>query len=203
MDIRAIREMPAPRTLFCHSMGGCIGLRSLIDGLDVDRAVFSAPMWGVDLSWPNRALAVALSQIAKLTGRSTKLAPRQEAEPYILAHPAKGNVLTADLDTYRWFRRHLEECPELALAGATLGWLGAALHEMDALAKADPPAVPVLALLGTDESLVSTSAIHRQIARMPSAELMLVEGARHEIWMESAAKQAAVWQRIDSFLAID
>ena len=42
-------DLPRPWHLLAHSMGGCIGLRALIEGLAVDRALFSAPMWGIKL----------------------------------------------------------------------------------------------------------------------------------------------------------
>ena len=46
----AVREtLPGPFYLLAHSMGGCIGLRGLMRGLDVAAAAFSAPMWGLDM----------------------------------------------------------------------------------------------------------------------------------------------------------
>jgi len=49
--------MPKPYFLVGHSMGGCIGLRALHEGLDVKAAAFSAPMWGVGLARHVRATA--------------------------------------------------------------------------------------------------------------------------------------------------
>ena len=50
LDVAAMREvaqaqeLPRPYFLVAHSMGGCIGLRSLHAGLAVNAAMFSAPM---------------------------------------------------------------------------------------------------------------------------------------------------------------
>ena len=58
IDLQAFVEeakntgMPEPFYLIGHSMGGAIGLRALISGIDVKAAVFSAPMWGINLSPP-------------------------------------------------------------------------------------------------------------------------------------------------------
>jgi lysophospholipase len=38
------------------------------------------------------------------------------------------------------------------------------------------------------------------VAKLERGELVLLEGARHEILMERPAIQAAVWARIDGFL---
>jgi lysophospholipase len=55
-------------------------------------------------------------------------------------------------------------------------------------------------LLGTAEEVVSSSVIRAQVAKMAAGELVLIDGARHEIFMEAPPVQAEVWQRIDGFL---
>ena len=36
-----------PLHLLAHSMGGCIGLRAVIEGMPVAACVFTGPMWGI------------------------------------------------------------------------------------------------------------------------------------------------------------
>lgn len=202
LQLAPVGNLPSERILFCHSMGGCIGLRSLVSGLDITRAVFSAPMWGLRISATKRVIAASLARIAGFTGLSGKLAPTQSAEPYVLRQQAEGNDLTTDTQTYRWFQDHLRQRPELLVGGLTIGWVGAALREVRALDGAAPPSVPALVLLGSEERVVPTDAIRRQVGRMPSAKLVEVAGSRHEVWMESEARQALVWKAIDAFIGI-
>jgi len=41
--------LPGTRAMIAHSMGGCIGLRTLCNGINILGAVFSAPMWGIEM----------------------------------------------------------------------------------------------------------------------------------------------------------
>jgi lysophospholipase len=63
------------------------------------------------------------------------------------------------------------------------------------------PKVPVLTLLGSAETVVSTSVIRGQLDKMEAGELVLLENARHEILMEEPATLEKVWRHIDDFLA--
>ena len=57
-------DLPKPYFLMAHSMGGCIGLRSLMQGLPVQAVSFSAPMWGILFHPPaKRVLAWGLSSL--------------------------------------------------------------------------------------------------------------------------------------------
>ena len=61
--VAALEALDAPRPwyLLAHSMGGCIGLRSVMDGLPVAACAFSGPMWGIKISAALRPAAWALS----------------------------------------------------------------------------------------------------------------------------------------------
>jgi len=50
-------NLPKPYFLLAHSMGGAIGLRALHQGLPVQAACFTAPMWGIGLAPHLRPLA--------------------------------------------------------------------------------------------------------------------------------------------------
>ena len=63
-------------------------------------------------------------------------------------------------------------------------WTSAALEEMARLYVAPLPTLPMLVLLGTEETVVSAAVIRGQVARMAAGELVDLPGARHEIFME-------------------
>jgi len=90
--------------------------------------------------------------------------------------------------------------PELALGPPTIGWLEEALKETEALAEAPAPEAPILYLLGLEEEIVAPEAIRNAAGRASNAELLEVEGAKHEVFMETPDRQAEALTAIDAFL---
>ena len=175
--------LPEPWMLLAHSMGGCIGLAALHEGLPVRRAVFSAPMWGIHIAPRVRPFAWTVAWMAKHAGRSLHYAPgRGPANAEFVLFD--GNPLTTDEPTYRWLVAQLEAHPEVALGGPSLGWLREALRETRRLRALHPPAIPALIGLGGDESIVDPRAIERLAARWHRGSLHDYPGARHELLME-------------------
>jgi lysophospholipase len=201
MALDARLDLPEPRYLIAHSMGGCIGLRTLLERADFQGAVFSAPMWHLQMRAATRELTSKMTRLANLVGLGGRLMPGTYAQPTALAASFEGNALTSDPDTFAWCVGQITAQPELALGGPSMQWTYAALEEMARLYVAPLPRLPILVLLGSDEAVVSTSVIRSQVAQMAQGELAEFEGARHEILMERPAILAQVWDRIDRFLA--
>lgn len=70
--------LPQPWHLIGHSMGGCIGLRSLMNRLPVASAVFTGPMWGIRISPVMRPAAWALSWGARRLAWAIKSRPEPD-----------------------------------------------------------------------------------------------------------------------------
>lgn len=192
LDAKALLEhvkklgLPEPYFLLAHSMGGCIGLRALYDGLPVKAAAFSAPMWGIKMSPALRPIAWGLSSVSRQLGFSAVFAPGQQAETYVLRADAKDNTLTSDLDSFDMLQAQLTAHPDLALGGPSLHWLNESLREMRVLSQASSPDLPCVTFLGTDEVIVDPARIHDRMGRWPSGKLVTLEGGRHEVLMERA-----------------
>jgi lysophospholipase len=201
LDLAELLELPGPRYLFAHSMGGCIGLRTLLERAEFCGAVFSAPMWHLQMKAATRELTARFTQLANLMGLGGRLMPGTRAEPTALAASFEGNALTSDRDTFAWCVGQIAAHPELGLGGPSMQWTKAALEEMARLYIAPLPNLPVLVMLGSDESVVSTGVIRAQVAQMAQGELLALQGARHELFMERPEVLAEVWRRIDAFLA--
>ena len=184
---------PEPYYLLAHSMGGCIGLRSLMDGLPVAAAAFTAPMWGIQMTAQMRPVAWALTGIARRIGLSGRMAPGQEAQTYVLRQGFEGNSLTRDPDMWGWMRAHQEAEPELALGGPSLHWLGEALSEMRALSRMPSPDVACGVWLGGAEKIVDPARVRARMGRWPGGVLHEVPNAEHEIMMELPPVRAALW----------
>lgn len=176
--------LPEPYYLVAHSMGGCIGLRALLNGLPVKAAAFSAPMWGISMAAWMRPLASVISLVSGWVGQAHRFAPGTSEKSYIVDADFGGNVLTTDPEMWHYMRRQIVERPELSLAGPSLGWLHAALGECHALTLAPSPDLPCLTALGTAEKVVDPAPIHMRMARWPGGRLEMYPGAEHEVMME-------------------
>jgi len=185
-------DMPPPRLMLAHSMGGAIGLRALLRGAGgFAAAAFSAPMWGLALGG-GRAFGLAVALAAR-AGLGARYCPPPASGPrsYVATASFADNALTTDPEAFARIRAHLAAEPRLGLGGPTLGWLAAALAEMRALRAEPSPALPALALLGSDERVVDPAAIRARMARWPGGRLVPLAGVRHEPLTEAPARRAA------------
>lgn len=196
-----VAALPGPRHMVAHSMGACIGLRTLLEGAHFSSAIFSAPMWHLQMRAATRQLTSKMTRLANILGMGMRLTPGASARPTPLAVGFEANALTSDPEHFAWAVRQITAHPELSLGGPNVQWTRAALEEMARLFVAPLPSVPALVFLGTAESVVSSAMIRAQVGKMKAGRLVTLHGARHEIFMEAPAIQAQVWAEIDGFLA--
>lgn len=196
-----IAEGPRPRVLFCHSMGGCVGLRALIEHRDraegFAASIHSAPMWGIRLGRAAGLLVRPLTGAASLVGLGRRPMPGSG-----LGNRAgvEGNPLTSDLNAFREAERQVAAHPELALGPPSVRWISAAFREMAALRRLPSPGHPMLGFLGSEERVIESAAVIARFAEAPDGELVRCPDARHEILMEREAIRTLVWARIGAFL---
>lgn len=196
VDLGRHLKLPEPWTLLGHSMGGCIGLRALHNGLPVKAALFSAPMWGIEMAPPLRPIAWGVSWALHKTPLAMALSPGTKRETYLSISPFKDNLLTTDSEMYGYMADQAKAHPELTLGGPTLGWLYAALRETQDLMSRPAPATPTVTFLGTQERIVKTEPIHTQMAKWSNGDLVLVQGAEHEVLMEAKAIRQQVYDAL-------
>jgi lysophospholipase len=200
----ALRSLPGPRVVLCHSMGGAIGLRALVDGrLEVDAAIFSAPFWGLGVTGAAGGIARGGAGAAVALGMGMRALPIvRDRRTYAVRHDFEDNVLTSDPEHFAWVRAQAEARPELTVGVPTYGWLAAAFRELEALRAAAAPELPSLLLVGDAERVVNAAPIRTWAEKAPHAVLTLLHGARHEPLMESPARNPgkAAWTAIEDFL---
>lgn len=201
--VAALEALDAPRPWYVlgHSMGGCIALRAVMDGLPVAACAFTGPMWGIRISAALRPTAWALSWASGLTGHGHRYAPGTTADPLVLAEPFETNTLTGDRESYEWMQKHLEVMPDWGLGGPSLRWLHAALRECRRLARRPSPDLPCLTFLGTDEEIVDPGRIHARMKAWPGGTLRMIEGGRHEVLMETPAVRKRIADELAAFFA--
>lgn len=193
-------RLPRPHLLVAHSMGGGISLRALqTRKIEMDGAVFSAPMWGIaELSEAARKFARFMTSIGAGGWFAPGVAKRWTKERF------KRNPVTHDKERHARGQALVEAEPRLALAGVTLGWVEAAAQAFDGFTQPGALAhlkMPVVVLSAAEEALVS-NASHEAVSKLlPNARLEVIEGSKHEILMETDDIRARFWAAFDELAA--
>lgn len=189
-----------PLYLLAHSMGGCIGLRRLIEKSEFNGVVFSAPMWGIHFNPMLEPIVDGLTFLGNALGMSEKYAPSTGPEAYVLETSFADNKLTNDEFEWNILRQHVEACNDLTLGGPSWRWLRQARIEMSYLAKLPSPDLRCYCILGTNEEIVSPNAIKTRMASWPNGHLEIVFGGRHENLMERDDLVEGLFYEACSFL---
>lgn len=173
-----------PMPVLAHSMGGCIALRALCDGLRPPAVAFSAPMWGLAQT-PTMRLGIAtMARLARPLRRDHGYLPTTGPDYGLPSMDFSDNPLTRDLAQFTRMQAQIRENPALALGGPSLRWGGTALSELAALARLPAPPIRAVIGLGDNERIVSPSAIRTRASGWPTAELIDYPQAEHELLME-------------------
>ncbi|NSX54292.1 alpha/beta hydrolase [Parasulfitobacter algicola] len=189
-DVRAVMaavkdlNVPKPLYLIGHSMGGCIGLRAVMEGLPVKAATFTAPMWGILVTPAMRPIAWSVSWLARHIGLGGKYTPGTEPVPYVMSAPFADNTLTRDRDMFDHMRSQLSQHPDLSLGGPSMQWLNEALREIVRMSAAPAPDLPTLCILGSNERIVDPERVKKRMEHWTKGELLIMPEAEHEVMME-------------------
>jgi len=182
-------DLPRPYYLLSHSMGGSIGLRAVMEGLDVQAAIFASPMWGIQMDQATHLVARVLSWSSRLIDQHHRLTPMtgMGLDAYPLVEPFENNKLTTDREMYALMASQLTAHPELALGGPSLGWLHEALKETKILTSRTSPNLPCLTWVGSDDRVVDLTSIYNRMSTWPGGTLDVFEGKEHEVLMHNSA----------------
>jgi lysophospholipase len=185
-----------PHIGLAHSMGGAIMLRALqTRRVEVDAAVFSAPMWGIpQLSGIVRGYARFMTSMGWGKSYAPGVTTRWKRENF------RKNLVTHDQDRHARCQDLIEAEPRLALAGPTLSWLAAAAEAIDGFAQPNALEhlrIPVLVASAGQERLVDNASHARVAGALSDATHIVVPGARHEIMMETDEIQRPFWEAFD------
>ncbi len=200
VELAHLHQLPQPWFLIAHSMGGAIGLRSLIEGLPFRAAAFSAPMWGILIAPNLRHVARTLPVVARAVGFGGRQAPTTNGPDFFLTTPFEGNFLTTDREMWEHMKRQAAAHPRFRLGGPSLTWLAEALAEMRALHRLPKPDVPAHASVGSLEKIVDAAAVERLADAWASCGFAFHADAEHELLMERAeVRKAFLANALDMF----
>jgi lysophospholipase len=209
-DFRAFMDaispsMPKPWIGLAHSMGGNALTRALHDhGGLFSAAVMTAPMLGLHLGndLVRRAIGVVIAA-GNFFGLSEHYVPGGSAIMNDKV-PFEENILTHDHARYALYQDLIRAEPKLGLGSSTFGWLAAAQKSIRKVMCSEflsAIKVPVLIALAGEDRLVDPEALRFAAGHLPRGELFEIEGAYHEILIETDDIRAQFWTAFDAFVS--
>lgn len=201
--MRVVEELslPIPYLLIGISMGACIGLRSILDGLPVAAAAFISPMWGIKMSSLQRIAAWPLSWAAKRLGQGHRYVPGEDGDIYVLETPYAENNLTHNTSMYEYWVHQAKEAPELQIGGPTMSWLFEALSACRELSRTPSPDTPCITFCGELDQLVDNDAIKTRMANWPNGRFSMIRNAKHDVLTEIPEIGGDVMSQIFEFFS--
>ena len=192
-------DLPKPWFMLAHSMGGCIGLRSLMDANPFSACAFSAPMWGINIAKAMRPIAWTVSYASRYLGFGDLFTPGNSGSKHLIQGSFKDNLLTRDREMFEYMRGHLIKQSDLRLGGASWRWLYESLSECRKLDRLPSPDIPCFAIVGTKEMVVDKNRVHSRMDRWPNGQLLTVSGGLHELLMDGQECRIEMFDMISVF----
>ncbi|KAB7613761.1 alpha/beta hydrolase [Amylibacter sp. SFDW26] len=204
IDAASALDLPKPWYLIGHSLGACIGLRSITEGLlPVSACAFTAPLWDINLSLFQRYAAWSLAWTAQFLGKGHLYAPGTRGESYVLNTAFEDNRLTHDPGMYQYYINISKSLVDQQIGGPSMGWLFQTLKETRSLSKMSSPSIPCITFCGAEDSIVAAPAAQNRMARWPNGAFDLVQGAKHDVLYESPNIRESVIAKICDLFAAE
>ncbi len=178
-------QLPAPRYLFAHSMGGAVSALYLERGTDFfEKAVLSSPMIGVKYRGVPRPLVRWMCQGASLLGAGKRklFLLHNAREPHEEAFAYASGSCEARFDAYQQIKTAE---PLYRNAKPSCAWLGEALGCHGKILKKGAPEriqTEILLFAAEKEHLVELADQQKFIARVPKGKMVTVKDAKHELY---------------------
>lgn len=167
--------------ILSHSLGGLISTYYLANyDHNIDKAVLSAPFFGVPMKHPLRDeliihLMILLGQGSRYVFGKTAYKPAD----------LNNNELSFCKTRMKWMNRINRKFPEIHLGGPTFRWVHLCLQAINRLPQIIPRVeTPVLILQSTKDNIVSNKNLEKLTALFPQGKIEQVEHAKHEILFE-------------------
>jgi lysophospholipase len=192
-------RLPRPYVGLAHSMGGAIMLRALMTRrVEFDATVFVAPMFGVQGLTDFRKKFARFMVSLGLGGTfALGVETKWKRENF------KKNPVTHDKARHDRCQGLIAEEPRLALAGPTYGWVGAAAEATETFLNPGAFAhvrIPVLIATAGEEQLVDNASHVVVSHELPDVRHITIEGAKHEILMETDLIRSQFWVAFDQLV---
>jgi lysophospholipase len=184
-----------------HSMGAHNLLRLLARRpSSFAAAALCAPMIAISFRGQKELLVRSVTRYHLWRGKRTAWVWGMEGrDPHKVTFATQ--LVTSDPQRFERTQMLLREHPDLRLAGATWGWLAAALRSMDRVrGQAAAVTTPLLIVGAGKDRICMTSEAKNFARRAPDADYVEIPEAEHEILMERNAIRARFWLSFDAFM---
>lgn len=192
-------RLPRPWIAMGHSMGGCLIMLSLARGeTRFAASVLSAPMLGVQTGKRPPRASRALAWIMARSGFATDYVVGERTDPF--DQNFETHALTHDRRRFDLYQAQTRAEPDLALGGVTWGWLDfafAACAWMRRSRGVEAVSIPVILVGAQNDNRVLNADLTAIAARLPRGRHVEVEGAFHEILIETDPLRAVFWKAFD------
>ncbi len=196
----SVPDLPGPRILVGHSMGGLVALLHLLRSPgDAAAAVLLSPMLAFR-GTPPAPVVAALARVATALGRGRAWAPGEVWTPAD-ACTLEDNMATGDPAGFARLQ-HLRLARSTGLVtGSTWGWTAAATAAMRTVGRADLGRIgaSVLVASAPADPTVDPAAHRTLVRRLPHARLVEYAG-RHDLLFESPATTRRLWADLEGHL---
>lgn len=198
LDTVVAAEAPTPILVLAHSMGGHLFLRSLSlhGSAPFAAGVVTAPMTSLTQQALLRNVLLLTPSLQSVDRRYLYGTGPFDAARY----PFDGNVLTHDRRRFGFTAQWFAADPRLSLGGPTIGWCRQALRSIAAglapggLERVD---LPLLLVSAAKDRLVNPASHGPVVARLRHGRLVTIDGARHEVMMETDDRRRQFWGAFD------
>ncbi|HJT44065.1 MAG TPA: alpha/beta hydrolase [Rhizomicrobium sp.] len=186
-----------------HSMGAHNLLRRLTRRPGEWRAcVLCAPMIAISFRGQREFLVRAITGYHMWRGKRADWVWGMEGrDPHKVSFATQ--LVTSDPQRFERTQMLLRDQPDLRLAGATWGWLAAALRSMDWLrqpGRAQSITTPLLVVGAGKDRICQTPQIRAFAGRLAKASYVEIKEAEHEILMERNPIRTQFWSAFDAFM---
>ena len=197
---RVLAEMPKPRYLFAHSMGGAVALRFLEEypGL-FEKAALCAPMVaphraGLPL-FVGKAMCIGAKCIGRGTGRIPMSRPWDGPEDFETS-------CAAGKERFDWYDGVRIRTEIYRNNGPTFSWALEAFNVTNKILAPGKPesiSVPVRIYTAENDSQVLPEYQEQLVRRLPRGKRKVVPGSKHEIYRSADAVLFPWWKEILAF----
>jgi lysophospholipase len=185
-----------------HSMGAHNLLRHLVRHPQAFEAcVLNAPMIAISLRGQREWLVKAVTAFeVRRRNAGGWVWGMEGRDPHIVNFTTQ--MVTSDPQRFERTQMLLREHPDLRLAGATWGWLAAAMRSMAWLRaprRAEAITTPLLVVGAGADRICLTPAARAFAKRAPNADYVEITEAGHEVLMERNRFREQFWAAFDAF----
>ena len=191
-------EAPRPVLALCHSMGGHIVMREMVENGTgpFSAALFVSPMTALRREAMLRSVLMIMPEVASVEERDLF-----GTGPFILlAREFASNFVTHDERRYRFTEDWFAADPRLSLGGPTIGWSRQAVRSMTAVhapGYLERINIPLLLITAGEDRLIDQRSHAPLVTRLKHGEHFTIGHARHEIMMETDEIRALFWEAFD------